>query len=124
MIDEQHQHYFDIINRISDHLDSGQMDRVILGGILKELVDYAFYHLLTEEKYFQEFKYEDTAHHVEMHNVYRNMMQEYLRRAQDASIDAESLFSEISQFAIDWFASHILVEDKKYSHCFNDHGLK
>ncbi len=123
LIDEQHQHYFEIINKISDHLDSDHLDRVMLGGILKELVDYAFYHLQTEEKYFQEFKYEGAAHHIEMHNVYREMMNKYMAQAQDPAVDVEKLFSEVSQFAIDWFASHILVEDKKYSHCFNDHGL-
>jgi hemerythrin len=122
-IDDQHRHYFEIINKISDHLDSRKIDRVVLGEILKELIDYAFYHLQTEEKYFQQFQYEGTKHHVEMHDIYRNMMQKYMSEAQQPEVDVEKLFDEISQFAIDWFASHILVEDKKYSHIFNEHGL-
>ncbi len=124
MIDEQHQHYFSIVNRIVDSLEALQIDKAVLGAILKELIDYAFYHLQTEEAFFKKFDYEGASHHIEMHNLYRSTMKEYLKRMDVADVDLKELFGEVSTFAIDWFANHIMVEDKKYSHCFNEHGLK
>lgn len=124
MIDEQHQHYFGIVNRLYDMLDALQIDKTELAKILSELVDYAFYHLQTEEAFFKKFNYEGAAHHIEMHDFYRHTMQGYLKKMDEPELDLKNLFQEITTFAIDWFANHIMVEDKKYSHCFNEHGLE
>ena len=42
LIDDQHKKYFDIVNKISDQLDSASADRETLEDIVKEMVEYAF----------------------------------------------------------------------------------
>lgn len=125
MIDEQHKKYFSIVNRIFDQLDSSSSDRQVLGDIVKELVDYAFYHFGTEEKYFNEFDYPGIKFHMKQHEIYRAKMKEFLAKMQDVKDEGISiLFGEIATFATEWFADHILVQDKKFTKCFNEHGLE
>ncbi|MFC1748799.1 bacteriohemerythrin [Pseudomonadota bacterium] len=125
LIDEQHKKYFSIVNRIADHLDLAQADQQLLIEIVKEMVDYALYHFETEEKYFLEFSCENCDGHIAEHNKYRSKMKEFLSKTEVImDEDVAQLFEEISVFAIEWFTSHILVEDKKYTQCFNEHGLQ
>jgi hemerythrin len=125
LIDEQHKKYFAIVNKIVDNLDSSAVDRQVIGEIVKELVDYAFYHFQVEEKYFTEFAYPEAESHIKGHDIYRNKMKGFLARMETVSDDEiTALFGELSEFATEWFAEHILVEDQKYSQCFNEHGLK
>jgi len=123
MIDEQHKHYFEILNRIFDGLDSSRMDKMQLGSIVRELVDYAFYHFQTEEKFFRDFQYEGAVQHIEAHDLYRKTMKGHLQELEGQQAEVMKIFQELAQFATDWFTNHILVEDKKYSQCFIDHGL-
>lgn len=124
LIDEQHKKYFSIVNKIADQLDAFDVNLQILRGIVKEMADYAYYHFQTEEKYFLEFDCENCKHHIAEHNKYRAKMQEFLGKMEEITeVEANDLFQEISVFAIEWFAQHILVEDKKYTKCFNEHGL-
>ena len=47
-IDEQHQHFFDITNKILELSESGSSEGRDLFESLEELGNYAFYHLDTE----------------------------------------------------------------------------
>lgn len=123
MLDEQHQHYFDILNSIVDKLDPPNFEKEEIRLLLTELFDYAAYHLDTEEKFFEDFQYEGAAEHVAQHNYYRKTVADFMKSIDDLDRDLPLFFSKIVEFASEWFASHILVEDQKYSHCFNEHGL-
>jgi len=123
-LDNQHHHYFDILNKIVEKLDPPVFDKEEIRLLLSELFDYAAYHLDTEEKLFHELKYEDAPNHIAQHKYYRQTVADFMSHIDDPGQDLPLFFSKVVEFATEWFASHILVEDQKYTHFFNEHGLK
>lgn len=123
VIDEQHQHFFDIVNRIYDLLEKGSDNKEELLKIVKELTDYAFYHLSTEEKYFTQFTYSDIENHMKYHTMFRIQTGEYSERIRKGDEDLPKLVLEITDFAKNWLTKHILVADKMYAPLFKAHGL-
>jgi len=124
VIDEQHQHFFEIANKIYDMLDKKDNKREDLAQIINELKDYAFYHLATEEKYFNQFAYSDMANHMKAHSMFRVKSEEYTDRADNPKEDLQKLALEITDFATKWLSMHIIVADKLYAPFFQAHGLK
>ncbi len=124
VIDEQHQHFFGIVNEIYDILDANKSDSTELIKIINELRDYAFYHLSTEEKYFNQFAYSDIANHMKYHMLFREQSDEYSKRINSGNEDLPKLALEITDFAKNWLMKHILVADKMYAPLFKEHGIK
>jgi hemerythrin-like metal-binding protein len=123
IIDEQHQHFFEIMNQIYDLLEKNPNDKESLLKIVKELTDYAFYHLATEEKYFTQFTYSDLENHMKYHTQFRIKTGEYSERIKNGKEDLPKLILEITDFAKNWLTKHILIADKMYAPLFKAHGL-
>lgn len=113
-IDEQHKHFFGIANKI--------MDKEIFGA-LEELGDYAFYHLETEENYFDKFNYGGASEHIAVHNEYREKVQDMMDRARQGE-DIKKIAKEAASYSGEWLFKHILVMDKKYTKFFQEKGVK
>jgi hemerythrin-like metal-binding protein len=124
IIDEQHQHFFDIVNRVYDTLETSKDDSAGLVSVISELKDYALYHLSTEEKYFNQFAYFDIENHMKYHMAFREQSEVYSERLKSGSEDLPKLALEITDFAKDWLMKHILVADKMYAPFFKEHGVK
>lgn len=123
VIDEQHKHFFDIVNKIYDLLgNKGNQDEAIRKVVI-ELMDYAYFHLATEEKYFTQFAYSDIANHMKYHTDFRLKSAEYLERINNGGADMPELLLEIDDFAKNWLSHHILVADKLYAPFFKEHGV-
>ena len=123
-IDEQHQEFFNIINNL---LAAAEVDSVSTEKLLMEiglLGDYANYHLGTEEGIFAELNYDGASEHIAIHNLFRVKVKELIDRARAEEVDRQETIKEAANFAGDWLLNHILVVDKQYSKCFNEHGLK
>lgn len=118
-LDEQHQNYFAIVNRIYKALDSEEIGEELL-RILDQLGGYAHYHLATEEEYFSKFDYTDKTKHIQEHNAFREKIQQMTKEYKLG--DKEALL-KVANFAKDWMMNHILRSDKEYSKCFNENGL-
>ncbi len=124
IIDEQHRHFFEIVNKIFALADNEQSTKEELFFLASELGNYAMYHLGTEEEYFDKFKYPDAILHVSSHNQYREMIKKYLDRAKNEEAGVKKLVEEVASFSGNWLSHHILEVDKKYTKFFNEHGLK
>ena len=124
VVDEQHQHFFEIANKIYDMLEKEKNKRTDIVIIINELRDYAFYHLATEEKYFNQFAYSGMAEHMKQHSMFRQKSDEYLSRVENTNEDLEKLALEVTDFATNWLSLHIIVSDKLYAPFFKQHGLK
>jgi hemerythrin-like metal-binding protein len=124
IIDEQHQHFFGIVNEIYDILEANKSDSAELIKVINELRDYAFYHLSTEEKYFNQFAYSDIANHMEYHMMFREQSDKYFERINSGNEDLPKLALEITDFAKNWLMKHILVADKMYAPLFKEHGIE
>jgi len=122
-IDEQHQHFFDIANKILELVDSESSEGRVLFESLEELGNYAFYHLKTEEDYFDKFNFALAQEHVDAHNLYRKKVNEMMDRARKGE-DIKKIMKEAASYSGEWLLNHILVMDKKYTKFLQEHGVK
>ena len=123
-IDEQHQHFFEIANKILDLVvGENQVKEEILKA-LTELGDYGFYHFSTEEKYFDEFGYDLAPLHVDAHNKYRETVGKYFKDInKDEGVDVKKIAEDMATYSSNWLSNHILLMDKQYTKFFKEHGL-
>ena len=124
VIDEQHKMFFDFINKIYDLVENNTVTKESLLSVIVELYGYAFYHLTTEETYFEKFNYDNKEQHVQAHNLYRQKMQEAVEKVSRTDVNLNDLAEEVADFAKKWLSGHILHEDKKFVACFHEHGLE
>lgn len=119
-IDDQHKNLVNMLNELySSFMNKAHEDKI--EKIVSSLVDYTVYHFNTEEKYFHQFKYQDTAEHILEHNEFKKTVSHFQEKLKK---NKTALTYEVINFLRDWLQEHIAVSDKKYSKCFVDNGLK
>lgn len=118
-IDDQHKKLFNIIDEFYQ-ASIAQRAPEKIEETFKELIDYADYHLKTEEKYFEQFNYPDKKAHTEQHDNYRKKIDEWHNNYKS---DIHTSSINLMDFLQDWWTNHIVHTDKKYSDFFNKHGL-
>lgn len=123
-IDEQHKEFIKICNSLLDLAERKTFTKE--EALLKssKLGNYAAYHLGTEEEYFIETKYPNTIAHVKAHDHFRENAMYFVNQIKEKNTDLEKIANEMATFAAEWLLNHILIEDKKYSKFFNEHGIK
>jgi len=127
LIDAQHQELLKIINQLTTSIEENSQKKDIL-IIIDELIKFAGYHFLTEEKLFDEFNYEETEVHKNEHKEFstkfikmRNkLLEDELYKSKSAVIIAEEVFNYI----INWFIHHVTGSDKKYVKLFKEYGIE
>jgi hemerythrin-like metal-binding protein len=120
IIDDQHKMLFANINKLIDILREVPKKEHV-DEVIAELVNYKKFHFLTEEKYFDEFGYDNTEDHKAKHKEFNIKLESLINRCGDDSI---TLAFGLVDFLEDWLLDHILVDDQKYVKCFASHGLK
>lgn len=120
-IDLQHQRMFSIINDLYDQMVTFKAHEDI-DAILDKLVEYADFHFKTEEKYFDEFNYEEKEAHETIHQAYVDEVKKLMAKKKEG-VGVELAY-DIFDFLQKWWVGHINFEDKKYTNCFHIHGLK
>ena len=125
-LDKQHKRFFEIGNNLIDLAEKPEPTHNELLSMIKELEDYAFYHLKTEEELFEKFQYPESQTHIEAHEQYRDKVKHYLAivSAESPSSDLRKLAEEIASYSIYWLTNHILIMDKEYTAFFLEHGVK
>jgi len=123
-LDEQHRHFIAIANEALTLEAKKDATRIELVDLLDEFLNYALYHLANEEGYFEKFGCPQLGH-VEAHNAFRTEYRRIYNEARNS--DMETLHrcaGSAARYAGRWLLEHILVMDKGYTRCFNEHGLK
>ncbi len=123
-IDEQHQHFFKVANLLVETAlnDAATNEEVI--ALIGSLGDYAFYHLKTEEDYFDKFLYPGAPEHIVEHNKFRDQVKKYFDLIKDKETDIKKLGKDAAIFSGNWLYHHILLVDIKYSQFFIAKGLE
>lgn len=122
LIDGQHKKLFAILNKVEEGAGGGkESDPDFLEGVIYDLHAYVKFHFGEEEKYFAEFKYEAAEAHKAEHQFFINKVQEFHR---DFMKGDQAMARGLLSFIEGWISKHIKIEDKKYSKCFREHGLK
>lgn len=114
-IDEQHQRWVAIYNKMYDQLGSRNLAK---GGpdlekTLKEILDYTRYHFDAEKEYMKSIDYPNIVEHIRKHKDFDDLVYKISRNVSDGKI---VLYSEVMSLIKEWFLEHILGEDKKYAH--------
>lgn len=119
-IDDQHKDLIglilDLFNAINEKKTKEQ-----LGEILKDLIEFADTHFSTEEKYFEEFDYENKEEHAKEHRDFAAKVIGLNEKYENNEIE---ISFELIDFLEDWLLDHLIEQDQKYKECFAKHGLK
>lgn len=120
LIDDQHKIMFATINKLLDML-SGMPQKIEIDEVVLKLVEYKKFHFETEEKYFDQFNYENSEEHKSKHQDFNNKLDELVAKNKEDSI---TLAFSLVDFLEDWLLDHLITEDQKYVACFAKNGLK
>jgi hemerythrin-like metal-binding protein len=118
-LDAQHQGLIKIINHLMDVISDVPPEEEVK-KIIGEIVAYKAMHFGTEEKYFHEFNFEGTEEHEKKHREF-NVQVEAVQKQYEG--DTIGFAFAIVDFLSDWLIGHLMGMDKKYTTCFNEHGL-
>ena len=118
-LDEQHKQLLAMINRLRDALLANR-GREIRKELVAEVADYVVEHFAAEEQYMQLFNYSGYQEHRQEHEQFAAEALD-LKRRVDRGLPV--LSQELLTLLQGWLNNHIKGTDKKYSECFNAHGL-
>ncbi len=119
-IDSQHKVLINLINDLNDAMKAGK-GKEVAGKILTELLNYTHTHFGNEEKYFEKFKYPDTAGHIKLHRSFTDKIAEFKK---DFESGKAGLSLQMMDFLSDWLREHIKGTDPKYVPLFKENGIK
>lgn len=109
-VDRQHQHMFEIINKIADRSgSSGDME--LVRETIIEMVNYAREHFTDEEILMRQYGYPNLEAHKKEHNYFIDTTAELAVNFVDSR---ETSGGEIAEFLNIWLTNHILRTDMKY----------
>ena len=118
-IDNQHKKLIGMINTLHEAIVTRKTHK-IQEDIIKEMVQYTQTHFLLEEQYMKKFDYLYYPNHTAEHEKFTAKAIELQKRMENGGF---ILPLEVLNFLRDWWKGHIQGTDKKYSKCFNEHGL-
>jgi len=107
-IDTQHRRILDYINRLYELRDT--RDRVRLGEIIGDMVDYTMSHFAFEEGIMESAGYMFAGPHKRVHELFTRKVAEFKKRF-DAG---EDVTSEMHGMLSRWLFNHIRNEDHGY----------
>lgn len=120
VIDEQHKQLIDTISALNEAVIA-QKSETILKETFQRLADYYQLHFTTEEDYMEKFACDGIPEHKAAHNYFIEHIKEMKKQVD---LNQRQLSLELVAFLEFWLVGHVLVMDRKYVQCFNDHGLK
>jgi hemerythrin len=92
-----------------------------MGEILTNLIAYTATHFKTEEMYFDLYSYPEKETHKAEHKKFVETVTKFKK---DFDSGNATISLEVMSFLRDWLTKHINGTDKKYTRCFNDHGMR
>ena len=118
-IDEQHKVFLSILKDLYNSIYQMDVEQNI-DHIMAQVLNYIKFHFATEEKYFDMFSYDGKIPHIEAHREFESKIIEIRKNIE---INKESPTVALADLMENWLVAHINSVDKKYTKCFNDHGL-
>ena len=114
VIDQQHQTFLGIINKLEDAFlqEQGLNQAHLQQAIFKELLAYTRYHFSSEEALMREAGYPEVACHWRLHKAFDQTVYEKQRSLENGEC---LLTSELISLTRDWLIGHIQQEDQKFA---------
>ncbi len=120
IIDKEHKDFIDIVNKVTIAKQRNYSQKEV-EELLGELVKFAKEHFKTEETYMSTFQYPDYLLHYNEHLNFSLHMIIYNNQVINAEY---KILDELHKYLLEWVVYHMQITDKKYTKCFNKHGLK
>lgn len=120
LIDKQHQEFVALIDELT-RTDRSVNAHMVTGIVLMKLDSYARYHFSTEEEYFVLFGYPGAEEHVIAHRMLLKSIKDFIDRFFNQN---EDVAEELGSMLFAWLNGHLMTMDRKYTRCFNEHGLR
>lgn len=115
-IDEHHKYLIKLLNELYIQVGKGT-SKDHLEAVLDELLDYATYHLDTEERMMTLTRYPEAEGHKKEH-------ERFMRRVNEMRADfhggRKALSLELVAFLLNWFTSHISQLDAEFGRHITD----
>lgn len=108
LIDTQHQKLIDIINRLFLNMKEGG-DRMLLGEIIDELVDYTVNHFKTEEDMMQKTNYPGFEEHKRIHQLFVDKVGDTMSKLKNGE---RVVPADMYKFLKNWLIDHIEKQDR------------
>lgn len=109
-MDEQHKELINIINKLSEGLNSGEGSDYI-GEVLLMLANYVLTHFESEEKFMQEIGFPKLEEHRKIHVKFAQDFLGFSDAYQEGETD---ISGELSEKLKDWLINHIAGADQEY----------
>jgi hemerythrin-like metal-binding protein len=110
MVDSQHRHLVDMVNRLGDLRIQGAVDEAEMARMFGELAEYAVYHFGEEERLMAEVGVDARHSDGHTHN-HREFVRQVTMMWQNRAVTADPQ-AMLYDFLAAWLAVHILGEDK------------
>lgn len=115
-IDEQHQHLFEIINKLHDAMKQGQ-GKDMLKNTLDELIKYTIEHFTQEEFFMLSNHYPYYKEHKKIHQDLTDKVKNLRAKFTESHTNINI---ELLHFLNQWLAHHIKGEDFKMMKYFQE----
>lgn len=122
LLDGQHKGMLTFMNEVYERADNVIILSTEVEDFFTHIRAYFQEHFQTEEKYFDLFKYEDVGEHKKVHAQFLVDIDDLLERYH-GNKTKDSILFELIQILENHLVVHIMALDKKYTKCFNQHGL-
>ena len=123
MLDEEHKKIIDTINALTVAKQHNYtLDKV--AEIINDIITYKKKHFKSEDDYMIKFNYPEYQSHKEEHDKFLERITFYHNRLILNDYIVENNIIDILKYFKQWIIDHIQTEDKKYTHFFNNNGLK
>ena len=119
VIDNQHHNWIKLINNLHDAFKLGRAMKQ-LESIFDELHDYTGFHFGTEEKFMQNFDYDDYENHHDSHTKFFEQLEKFRNEYEKGK---PQVAYDLMQFLRKWVHIHITECDKKYVECFKNNNV-
>ena len=111
ILNYQHKKLFDMINNLYDAILQGK-EKIVLGEVLTEMVEYTSLHFSAEENYMMNHHYPAYAEHKKENDILRKQVMEIFNQFDRG----ENVLSiSVMVFLKDWLQDHILETDSLYA---------
>lgn len=118
-VDEQHQHLFDIINRLHQSMSEGH-GKDVIKDTLDEMIAYTVEHFTMEEALMREQGYPAYEEHKKVHD---NLTKELKEIAEKFANGDRFVTLELSHFLTKWLIHHIKGQDQKMIKFFREQNV-
>lgn len=115
VIDSQHRRIVEMINHL--HTMHSGTQRMVVGEVIDELVDYTLSHFAFEEALMEDAGYTFCHAHKRVHEVFTKRVAEYRMRFSAG----EDVTDELKNMLSRWLFNHIRSDDRAYADSVKQH---